>query len=190
MAEYVCVIIWFFKLHYSFTIKYKWVRIRKMKSYDRLIKPNLQQMRQTWKSLDLLKSNVREKDKIMQQEWIQKLNNYWRFYNPPVVLILWNRVSAVTGPYLNMHIKLWYRLIFWRRSCSNIEHYLSQPTLLPAGQRCWPLPLSSGRCLQHRALRCALLCPYLSREMQHRWKIDAVVSRTSSDVRTRQNISP
>jgi hypothetical protein len=35
-----------------------------------------------------------------------------------------------------------------------------------------------------------LLCSYLSREIQHRWKIDAVVSRTSREVRTRQNISP
>lgn len=35
-----------------------------------------------------------------------------------------------------------------------------------------------------------LLCSYLSSEIQHRCRIDAVVRRTSRDVRTRQNISP
>lgn len=44
--------------------------------------------------------------------------------------------------------------------------------------------------LKQLKLFSTLFCSYLSSEIQHRCRIDAVVSRTSRDVRTRQNISP
>lgn len=116
-------------------------RNQKIKSTGTTNVPTSPQIRQRWRSLDLLKSNVKKKNKIMQQNEMLALGPKTRQLLGILIssLTFWKIVSTVTG----IHLQLWYRHIFRRRSCSNTEHYPSEPPLQPTRQMYSFLPLSS-----------------------------------------------
>lgn len=116
-------------------------RNQKIKSTGTTNIPTSPQMRQRWRSLGLLKSNVKKKNKIMQPNEMLALGPESKQLLGILLssLTFWKTVFTVADVYL----QLWYRHIFRRRSCSNTEHYPSEPPLQSIGQMYQFLPLSS-----------------------------------------------
>lgn len=97
-----------------------------------------------------------------------------------------------TLSWLNTARLPWQQLIMEFSSCSgrNSWKYLRGLLCIFKWVSLCLLGKKKGMFRGHGNMYACVIVSYLSRDMQHRCSMEAVVSSTSSEVRTRQNVSP